>query len=487
MVPTVTVVDASYGLLANHALVAAASTDSANSLQSTLESGIESQSLYLSNFGESSITSSSVSVLTNDSTDSGGTLIVSAINGDSSAVGQMVTLRSGATVQINSDGSLLYVPVSNSTYTDSFTYTATDGTNPAKATVTIQVVSITFGSVGDQTNYGGDAVRFADGATDSAGNALSYSASGLPSGLSIESSTGTIYGTIASDAWSPRCRVFWSWLRHLTPPRERAQLRPSIGPSRLTPTTRPIRSFTTPVLTIDLSRNVDQNSSDALAYSIVGGPANGQLTANQDGTFSYEGNPGWVGTDTFTFAASDGAGESKTATATINVVETPPTASNGTYSVDHGCSLPDIDLSQLVSDADGAPLTTTISSGPANGQLTQNPDGTYSYMPDLYYGTDPYDGYIGTDSFTFNTTDGVATSVGTVTINVTQYAPVNADGSYSVWHRQTLPNINFANNDTDADGNASAITIETGPSHGSLTGKFRWNLQLHRERRVRWQ
>src|SRR5207244_1224729 len=47
----------------------------------------------------------------------------------------------------------------------------------------------------DQTNNVGDTVIVSAAATDAASGSLSYSATGLPTGLSISSSTGAITGT----------------------------------------------------------------------------------------------------------------------------------------------------------------------------------------------------------------------------------------------------------------------------------------------------
>ncbi len=55
---------------------------------------------------------------------------------------------------------------------------------------------------GDQTNEGSDQVALSLSASDSAQNALTFSATGLPDGLTIDSYTGVIFGAIAMDAVS---------------------------------------------------------------------------------------------------------------------------------------------------------------------------------------------------------------------------------------------------------------------------------------------
>jgi hypothetical protein len=61
---------------------------------------------------------------------------------------------------------------------------------------------------------------------------------------------------------------------------------------------------------------------DALVAQSPTDPTNGSVTFNSDGSFSYTPNPGYRGEDSFTYKASDGTGESNTATVTITVNET---------------------------------------------------------------------------------------------------------------------------------------------------------------------
>jgi hypothetical protein len=85
----------------------------------------------------------------------------------------------------------------------SVTVTVTDGTTTATQTFnwTIDPV-VTVTSLDDQVGVASDAVSVAVSATDALSNALTYSASGLPSGLSIDAATGLISGTIALTAAS---------------------------------------------------------------------------------------------------------------------------------------------------------------------------------------------------------------------------------------------------------------------------------------------
>lgn len=58
---------------------------------------------------------------------------------------------------------------------------------------------------------------------------------------------------------------------------------------------------------------------NALTAALVTGPTHGTLTLNADGSFSYQPESGYVGSDSFTYKATDGTVDSNNATVTINV------------------------------------------------------------------------------------------------------------------------------------------------------------------------
>src|SRR5262249_46500962 len=79
--------------------------------------------------------------------------------------------------------------------------TATNGTNSATTAFTWTVNPVvTVSAVSNQTNAEGDDVSVQIDATDANGDPLTYSASNLPGGLSIDTSSGLISGTVAAGA-----------------------------------------------------------------------------------------------------------------------------------------------------------------------------------------------------------------------------------------------------------------------------------------------
>jgi hypothetical protein len=109
---------------------------------------------------------------------------------------------------LNPDGSFSYTPLANFNGTDSFTYRATDGVTPSNtATVTITVAAqsddpIVTAATPAQNSVDSEIISLdvAGAFTDPDGDTLTYSATGLPPGLSIDTASGVISGTIAANA-----------------------------------------------------------------------------------------------------------------------------------------------------------------------------------------------------------------------------------------------------------------------------------------------
>jgi serine protease len=132
-----------------------------------------------------------------------GTAVSLQVQATDSASGQTLTYSATglpAGLSINSSTGLISGTPTTAT-TSSVTVTATDGTGAAGSasfswTVTSNGNTVTVTSPGNQSSTVGTAVSLQIHATDSAsGQTLTYSATGLPAGLSINSSTGLISGT----------------------------------------------------------------------------------------------------------------------------------------------------------------------------------------------------------------------------------------------------------------------------------------------------
>ena len=80
------------------------------------------------------------------------------------------------------------------------TLSAADGTTTVYQTFTWSVTYLFLGTPDDRTSWAGDAVALPVQAISPHGDPLTYSASGLPDGLSLNTSTGLITGTVAAAA-----------------------------------------------------------------------------------------------------------------------------------------------------------------------------------------------------------------------------------------------------------------------------------------------
>ncbi len=209
-----------------------------------------------------------------------------------------------------------------------------------------------------------------------------------------------------------------------------------------------------------LSNDVDVNGLP-LTAQLVSGPANGQVTLNADGTFSYTPNGGFCGTDTFSYSATDGLATSAPATVTIQV-RSVPTAGDETYSAKMGQPFSAQILNFTSANNDG--LFTALATRPANGQLSLYPDGNFSYTPNP--------GFTGTDSFTYCVTDGWGMFSAPATVTITFVSILARDDAYTDLLNQQL-SVWTSNgvlvNDLGADYLYLTATLVSGTSHGTLS------------------
>src|SRR5207249_541481 len=107
------------------------------------------------------------------------------------------------------------------------------------------------------------------------------------------------------------------------------------------------------------------------------------------------------------------------------------------------------------------PLTAIVLTGPDNGTLILNPDGSFTYTPN----TD----FTGTDSFTYMANDGTNDSnvaIVAIVVGPVNDAPVAVDDSFQT-NEDTAVTGNVLANDTDTEGDTITAALVTGPTHGT--------------------
>jgi hypothetical protein len=191
---------------------------------------------------------------------------------------------------------------------------------------------------------------------------------------------------------------------------------------------------------------------------------NGTVTVNSDGSFTYTPLPSFVGTDTFTFHATDARNNSNEATVSIQVGDG-STAADGLYSTPMGQNLVLNAPGVLRSDYSptGNPPMLVLDSRPTNGTVTLNQDGSFSYAP-----SSPT--FVGFDSFTYHANDGTsASNTATVWIQVGS-PPVVPDSYYTTSQNQalTVSPSSLLTGATDPNGEPLSIRWIGTPLYGSI-------------------
>jgi Ca2+-binding RTX toxin-like protein len=161
--------------------------------------------------------------------------------------------------------------------------------------------------------------------------------------------------------------------------------------------------------------NETDGDGDPLTALLDAAPSHGEIALEPDGSFRYQPDGGFAGTDEFTYRASDGylLSEAVTATITVESLNVAPVARGDAYTTREGSPLAVAAPGVLANDidGDGDQLTTVLKGSPAHGAVTLNPSGSFRYTP--------AGGFSGTDRFTYQTMDGHVTSPPTaVTITV---------------------------------------------------------------------
>ncbi len=170
-----------------------------------------------------------------------------------------------------------------------------------------------------------------------------------------------------------------------------------------------------------LSNDSDPDG-DPITAVLSSGPAHGALALAANGSFVYTAAAGFAGTDSFTYAATDGDLLAAPATVTLTVVapmNQPPVAANDAFTAPYRKSTsytPQV-LSVLANDRDPdgmlvASSVRIVKAPGKGGVVVVGANGTVSYTPKLRFR--------GTETFTYDVQDdrGARSNVATVSINV---------------------------------------------------------------------
>lgn len=386
--------------------------------------------------------------------------------GVAGTVGAALSGNHGALV-LHADGSYTYT-VDNAdpavqalavgqTLTEVFTYTITDADgDPSTTTLTITITGTNDAPVPDaalppQVGVDGDGgirIPTAPGFVDIDGDPLTYEATDLPPGLTIDPNTGVITGTLdnsASQGGNTGTPGVYEVTVTVTDPHGQTASQTftytvTNPPPVAHDDTRTTREDT------PVSGNViggggrgdvpdgDPDGDDLTVTEIVvngrtytfgpGTPSHtitlneGRLVFREDGSYTFTPKPDWHGrVPPVTYTISDGEGGTATAVLRITVTPVPDIVPDTTSTgQDTPVRIPVLDND----DFEGKNPRVTGTTPPANGTVTINPDGSITYTPNP--------GFTGTDTFTYTVTSGGVTETTTVTVQVLPGQPTGPQG-----------------------------------------------------------
>ena len=216
-----------------------------------------------------------------------------------------------------------------------------------------------------------------------------------------------------------------------------------------------------------LTNDTDADTDPLTVVSIdTTGIVGGSVTDLGNGLINYTPDPNFNGTETFTYNVSDG-NSSDTATVTITVGPTAdaPVATADAYTTAEDTTRvvagPGLLANDYDYDADALTITPTSVAGPSNGTLILGTDGAFTYTPD--------NGFIGTDSFTYQLNDSSGLTA-TTTVTITVDSGLTAGGLYlgntptlGTWNMSVSPSANATPEpDFDFDGNPGITVAKDG-------------------------
>ena len=157
---------------------------------------------------------------------------------------------------------------------------------------------------------------------------------------------------------------------------------------------------------------------DDLTYALVDGPAEGSVTVNADGSYSFEPGEGFqdLGVDetrdvTFTYSVDDGNGGTAQETVTVTITGSNDGPVAEAQSIDATEDGGPVTGQLTATDVDGDDLSYALTEGSSDGTVTVNADGSFSFEPN--------ENFAGETSFTYTVSDGNGgMSTETVTVNV---------------------------------------------------------------------
>jgi VCBS repeat-containing protein len=427
--------------------------------------------------------SSNLNLTTLEDTPVNGQVNATDVDGDTLSFNVSGNPANGSVVINAATGSFTYNPNANYNGGDSFVVTVSDGNGgTTTSTITIGVTPVNDAPVASNLNLTTDEdipITRTISANDPDGDTLTYTTIGSPTNgtVVLNSATGTF--TYTPNAGYSGSDSFVVSISDGNGGTTTSTVTIGINAVNQAPTAAADNATTdeSTAVSIPVLANDTDLDGDSLTITNITQGANGSVVIDAvSGELIYNPNPGFTGTDSFTYTVDDGSGATSTATVTVTVnavvpVNNAPVAVADSFTVNEGGTLQGVAVNVLANDtdADGDTLTAILVAGPSNGLLTLNADGQFKYV---HNGSETT-----SDSFTYKVNDGTVDG-NTVTVNITvtpvNDAPVARTDDIDVSKGGTATVLqsgatSVLANDSDAEGDALTAILVDGPSNGNLT------------------
>ena len=362
-------------------------------------------------------------------------------DGDSLTATLIETVKHG-TLSLNRNGSFIYTPDADFFGTDTFTYAAQDFRPGVAAAVSIQVLPVYDPATPNSDSYQSLAnnVLTIDAADGVLSNDLNPDLTELTAVLESDVAAGSL--TLNADgsfSYDPQQFAGATSFTYRIDDGTRLSSPQTVTLNINTPPAASGDSYeiaedvelTIAVVDGLLANDLDEEG-DSLSVSLVSAPINGTIELNADGSFRYAPTENYSGPDSFTYQVADWIDTSEVATVqlTVNAVDDPPVGRPEVFLTDVGGSISksaEDGVLQNDFDIDSAMFDAELVSGPADGTLTLESDGSFSYTPNAQF--------MGTDSFSYRTSDSTSSSevvdvqlfVGTSPVQISEFLTASTD------------------------------------------------------------
>ena len=398
--------------------------------------------------------------------DNATTISLTATDPNGEAVTFAITTNPTNGTATLSGADITYTPNANFYGTDSFDYTASNGTytsDPVTITITVEGEDDgdpTTNDVSATTDE--DTVVTVDlDASEIDGDNYSFAIISQPSNGTLGSINGNQVEYTPSQDWNGTDTFTFEATDDRTGSRSNvATATITVNSVNDAPVANDITSQVTDenrMMQLDITLNATDVEGDALTYSVVG-TNNGTVTVN-GATATYTPDSNWNGTDTFTYKANDGTDDSNTATVTVtvNAVNDAPIANDVSSSMNEDVAT-DITLDATDVD-DGDTLTYSVVSAASNG-TTAVSGNIVTYTPDANWS--------GSDTFTYKVNDGTVdsnTATVTITVNAVNDTPIATDVSAAT-NEDTALGVTLTSSDVEGDTLTYSVV---GTNNGTVT------------------